>query len=101
MRSGMQQGTKTGTTGHGTVLVGAVLLCALGSPAMAKEYTLPQLIAKVRAEYPGVLAARQNVAVARAQQAQAERAWAPTGTLDATIFGAGSNRCTGLNSEDK
>jgi outer membrane protein TolC len=104
--------TRPGALGNGwrrralweSTWVITALLCSVNRPALAERYSLPQLLAKVRAAYPGILAARQRVAAARAEEAQAARAWAPTGSLDASIFGAGSNTCspaTGEPSHDK
>jgi len=73
------------------ILVAAV---GLAAPASAREYTLPQLLAKVRADYPGVLKAERDVDSARAVEAQAARAWAPTGSLDFSIFTSGESRCS-------
>jgi outer membrane protein TolC len=78
-----------------TVLL--ALLAAL--PAQAARYTLAQLIAKVRAEYPGVLAAKQAVEVARAQETQAARQWAPSGSLDGYLFSTGKSQCFPLTGD--
>ncbi len=66
---------------------------ALPSTAAARRYTLPELIAKVNAEYPGVQAAREGVDAADAQLAQANRLWWPTGQLTFGLTGSPNLRC--------
>lgn len=62
--------------------------------AAARRYTLPELIARVDAVYPGVQAARAGVGSADAQLSQANRLWWPTGQLTFGITGAPDVRCT-------
>jgi outer membrane protein TolC len=65
----------------------------LPRPAAARRYTLPELIAKVNASYPGVLAAREGVESADAQLSQAWRLWWPTGQLTFGLTGSPEMRC--------
>jgi len=76
-------------------LVLAALLVGVGlpRPAAARRYTLPELIAKVNAEYPGVRAAREGVGAADAQMSQANRLWWPTGQLTFGLTGSPNVRC--------
>ncbi len=69
------------------------VVAALPRPAAARRYTLPELIAKVNATYPGVIAARQGVASADAQLSQAWRLWWPTGQLTFGLTGSPEVRC--------
>jgi outer membrane protein len=62
-------------------------------PAAARRYTLPELIAKVNAQYPGVQAAREGVDSANAQLSQANRLWWPTGQLTFGFTGSPEVRC--------
>jgi outer membrane protein TolC len=73
-------------------LVAAVALLA-ARPAAARRYTLPELIARVNASYPGVQAAREGVDSADAQLSQATRLWWPTGQLTFGITGSPDVRC--------
>jgi outer membrane protein TolC len=57
------------------------LLLLLPSSAGATKYTLEQLLARVKSDYPGVNAARMNIDVADADLSAARRLWAPTGQL--------------------
>ncbi len=75
------------------VLVAAAVLALLPRTAAARRYTLPELIAKVNAQYPGVEAARAGVDSADAQLSQATRAWWPTGQLTFGITGSPEVRC--------
>jgi multidrug efflux system outer membrane protein len=60
-----------------------ILLLVLLWPAVsgANKYTLEQLLARVKSDYPGVTAARVNMEVADAQLSQARRLWWPQGQL--------------------
>lgn len=78
---------------RGLSLLVAILVA---TPVRADRYTLAQLTAKVRKEYPGVLAARQALEAAKAQDAMAARLWAPSGALDAWLFGTGQSLCNPL-----
>jgi outer membrane protein TolC len=69
------------------------IVFALPRPAAARRYTLPELIAKVNATYPGVLAAREGVESADAQLSQAWRLWWPTGQLIFGLTGSPEMRC--------
>jgi outer membrane protein TolC len=71
----------------------AVAMLALPRPAAARRYTLPELIARVNATYPGVQAAREGVESADAQLSQATRLWWPTGQLTFGITGSPEVRC--------
>jgi len=73
------------------VVTTAVVL--LPRPAAARRYTLPELIAKVNATYPGVLAAREGVESADAQLSQAWRLWWPSGQLTFGLTGSPEMRC--------
>jgi outer membrane protein TolC len=77
----------------------AFLLVALGAPgpARAARYTLEQLLAKVRTDYPGVQAARESVNSADAQVSQANRLWWPMGDVTFGITGSPIVRCTDVN----
>src|SRR5579859_5007228 len=57
------------------------LLLLLPASANATKYTLEQLLARVRSDYPGVSAARANIDVADAQLSQARRLWWPQGQI--------------------
>jgi outer membrane protein TolC len=57
------------------------LLCIFSTAAGATKYTLPQLLSRVKSDYPGVAAARANLDVADAQLSQARRLWWPTGQI--------------------
>jgi outer membrane protein TolC len=74
-------------------LVAAVAVLALPRPAAARRYTLPELIARVNASYPGVQAAREGVESADAQLSQAARLWWPTGQLTFGLTGSPEVRC--------
>lgn len=71
----------------------ALAVVVLPRPAAARRYTLPELIAKVNASYPGVQAAREGVASADAQLSQATRLWWPTGQLTFGVTGSPEVRC--------
>ena len=73
----------------------ALVVAALVSPrpARARRYTLPQLIERVNASYPGVQAAREGVDAADAQLSQANRLWWPTGAVTFGITGSPDVRC--------
>ena len=73
----------------------ALALATIVAPrsAAARRYTLPELIAKVNASYPGVQAAREGVASADAQLSQATRLWWPTGQLTFGLTGSPEVRC--------
>ena len=71
----------------------AVAVALSPRSAAARRYTLPELIAKVNAQYPGVLAAREGVASADAQLSQATRLWWPTGQLTFGLTGSPEVRC--------
>jgi outer membrane protein TolC len=86
-------------TARNPLTLAMLLSCAFCSPAAAKKYTLTELLARVRSDYPGVVAARQGVEIARGQERTAARAWAPWGTLDGVAFGAGINRCAGFGQD--
>ena len=82
--------------GAGLCSVFAVLgLLALPRGAEARRYTLEQLLDKVRHDYPGVSAAEASVDAAKAQLAQAQRTWMPSGDLTFWITGAPNVQCTG------
>jgi outer membrane protein TolC len=68
-----------------------VLLVAV--PARATLYSRDQLIARVRATYPGVRAAEKGVASARSWLKQAELGWAPSGELSLQVSGTPEIRC--------
>ena len=74
------------------VVVGAAVALA-ATPAAARRYTLPELIERVNATYPGVQAAREGVESADAQLSQATRLWWPTGNLTFGITGSPEVRC--------
>jgi outer membrane protein, multidrug efflux system len=74
-------------------LVAAVVVATAPRPAAARRYTLPELIAKVNAEYSGVQAAREGVAASDAQLSQANRLWWPTGQLTFALTGSPEVRC--------
>src|SRR3954467_6379564 len=74
-------------------LVAAVAVGLWSQPAAARRYTLPELIAKVNASYPGVQAAREGVESADAQLSQATRLWWPTGQLTFGLTGSPEVRC--------
>jgi outer membrane protein len=76
------------------ILVSALLY---PRPAAARRYTLPELIARVNAHYPGVEAARAGVEVANAQLSQANRLWFPSGQLTFAITGSPDIQCRGPN----
>jgi outer membrane protein len=78
------------------------LLIALLSPSLAgaKTYTLDELLRKVRADYPGVVAARESIGAADAQLSQARRLWAPTGQLTAGFTLAPSVQCQSVLARD-
>ena len=78
-------------------IVAAVAVLALPGPAAARRYTLPELIARVNASYPGVQAAREGVESADAQLSQATRLWWPTGQLTFGITGSPEVRCIDEN----
>ncbi|HEX6837770.1 MAG TPA: TolC family protein [Polyangia bacterium] len=71
----------------------ALTAVVLPRSAAARRYTLPELIAKVNAAYPGVQAAREGVEGAQAQLSQATRLWWPTGQLTFGITGSPEVRC--------
>jgi outer membrane protein TolC len=77
--------------------LGALLLIAASwpRPCAARRYTLPELIARVNAHYPGVEAARAGLDVAQAQLSQANRLWFPSGQLTFAITGSPDIRCAG------
>jgi outer membrane protein TolC len=77
------------------LLLVLMVTCAIEptAAAAAKVFTLAELVAKVRNEYPGVLAARQAVEGAKAEAKIAARGWAPWGWMDAQIFGARQSQC--------
>ena len=70
------------------VLIAFGFVPLFGSSAGAGRYTLEQLLAKVRSEYPGVQAARDAVDSADAQLSTATRLWAPSGEIRFGITGA-------------
>ncbi len=70
-----------------------VFLLLIPASANAEKYTLSQLLAKVKAEYPGVVAAREAVGSADAQLSQARRLWAPTGLVTAGFTLAPAVHC--------
>jgi outer membrane protein TolC len=74
-------------------LLAFTLVALCSPPAAARRYTLPELIAKVNASYPGVQAARSGVDAADAQLSQASRLWWPTGQLTFGITGSPEVRC--------
>ena len=74
------------------VVVGVAIALA-ATPAAARRYTLSELIARVNATYPGVIAAHENVESADAQLSQATRLWWPTGSLTFGITGSPEVRC--------
>src|SRR4051794_24720272 len=74
-------------------LIAAMAVLAVSRPAAARRYTLPELIAKVNASYPGVQAAREGVESADAQLSQATRLWWPTGQLTFGFTGSPEVRC--------
>ncbi|HEX8950637.1 MAG TPA: TolC family protein, partial [Polyangia bacterium] len=71
----------------------ALVVAVLPRAAAARRYTLPELIAKVNASYPGVQAARFGVESADAQLSQATRLWWPTGQLTFGFTGSPQVRC--------
>ncbi|HEY7954146.1 MAG TPA: TolC family protein [Polyangia bacterium] len=75
-----------------TLLAFSLALAGAGR-ADAATYTLAQLIAKVKAEYPGVIAAREALSSSEAQLSQAQRLWMPQGGVDFWITGAPNVRC--------
>lgn len=82
------------------------LVCASlwARPCAARRYTLPELIAKVDAQYPGVLAARSSLASAEAQRSQSKWLAAPSGQLTFGFTTTPDVRCadaTGFSSDDK
>ncbi len=72
-----------------------IVLALASSPAAAKPYSLGDLVARVRSDYPGLVAAREGVEVARAQLGQARRMWLPTGDLTLSLAGTPKIRCLG------
>jgi outer membrane protein TolC len=70
-----------------------IVTLAVAAPAAARQYTLPELIAKVNATYSGVQAARSGVDSAEAQLSQAARLAWPTGQLTFGITGSPEIRC--------
>src|SRR4051812_6902734 len=71
----------------------AIAVAVSPRPAAARRYTLPELIARVNAAYPGVQAAREGVDAADAQLSQAKRLWWPTGALTFGLTGSPDVRC--------
>src|SRR5579859_7823121 len=71
------------------------LLLLLPASANATKYTLEQLLARVRSDYPGVSAARANIDVADAQLSQARRLWWPQGQITFGFTLAPSIHCLG------
>jgi outer membrane protein, multidrug efflux system len=75
------------------IVVAFVGVALSSGSAEAARYTLGQLLAKVRVEYPGVIAAREGLASADAQLHQANRLWLPVGDLNFGITGSPSVQC--------
>ncbi|HEX4457584.1 MAG TPA: TolC family protein [Polyangia bacterium] len=73
----------------------ALLVALTSSPAFARPYSLGELVARVRSDYPGLVAAREGIEAARAQLGQARRMWLPTGDLVLTLAGTPKIRCLG------
>jgi outer membrane protein TolC len=80
-----------------TIVAGAVALTALLLPATAsaRHYSLGDLLARVRADYPGLVSGREGIAAARAQLTQAQLMWLPTGDLFFSLSGTPAVRCLG------
>jgi outer membrane protein TolC len=66
-------------------------------PAAARRYTLSEVIEKVTASYPGVQAARENVASAEAQLSQANGLLWPQGALTFGFATTPNIRCADSN----
>lgn len=84
------------------------VICTLfvARPAVARTYSLADLLDKVGREYAGVQAAREGQHIAEAQLSQANRLWAPTGDITIGITGSPDVKCTdgnpsGIVSPDK
>jgi outer membrane protein TolC len=77
-------------------LAGVSLCLALVSAApaaLARTYTLPQLIELVRKSNPGLAASAQATARVEAQLAEANRSWLPTGELLSVLAPVPEIRC--------
>src|SRR5262245_40051215 len=70
----------------------ALMVC-LPASAWGARYTLSQLIVRVKSDYPGVLAAKEAIAVSETQLSQANRLWAPIGELTFGRTGGPETRC--------
>jgi outer membrane protein TolC len=71
----------------------ALALVFVSSSAQAKRYTLDELIAKLGRDYPGVVAAREDLGSAEAQSAQAKSLFWPTGEITFGVTGSPSVQC--------
>ncbi len=75
------------------VAVCVALLSAAPAPALAKTYTLPQLIELVRKTNPGLAASGRATARVEAQLAEANRSWLPTGEVLSVLAPVPEIRC--------
>jgi outer membrane protein TolC len=72
--------------------VGLATLAA-ATPAAARNYSLPELVSTVSSDYPGIVARREAVEVARSQLVQVQRLWMPTGDLFFSLAGTPQIQC--------
>jgi outer membrane protein TolC len=77
------------------VVAAALALLLAPAPASARHYSLAELVARVRTDYPGLVAGREGVAAARAQLTQAHLMWLPTGDLTFALSGTPNVQCIG------
>ncbi len=68
-------------------------LAVLPRRAEARKYTLPELLERVVAQYPGIVAAKENQHASEAQVSQANRLWFPTGGVTFGITGSPDVKC--------
>jgi outer membrane protein len=73
------------TTPRALSILAALLLLASARPALARVYTLDELLALARKASPSLAAAAQQTAQVEAQLSEARRSWMPSGELTSVL----------------
>src|SRR5580704_2281653 len=81
----------------GLALLGGLLSAALPTAAVAKKYTLNELLELARSQNPGLRAGDAATHAMQAQVLEAKRNWYPQGDLTSFVAPVPRIECEGMN----